>query len=287
MAGRRAFPVLLLGVAGIFLLQQGALGAPALPDLPIPSFQVGMMQAEGARDVVLSLQLLGLLTILTVAPAIILMLTSFTRIVVVLGFVRNALALQQTPPNQVIVALALFLTFFVMTPVLTDIYDNALQPYLNEQISTAEAWEKTVTPVRNFILQHTRDKELSLMVTMAGMERPRNASEVAHAGAYSSLRAERAENGLPDGYRYLRTFYRGGYDRGEHSYGHGNDHASSHDDIPSLQSIAFRYGGRMEPGHFQSRRKFFVLNPFLQEIVERELFFISEVLPWKFSAYSM
>ncbi len=178
MAGRRAFPVLLLGVAGIFLLQQGALGAPALPDLPIPSFQVGMMQAEGPRDVVLSLQLLGLLTILTVAPAIILMLTSFTRIVVVLGFVRNALALQQTPPNQVIVALALFLTFFVMTPVLTDIYDNALQPYLNEQISTAEAWEKTVTPVRNFILQHTRDKELSLMVTMAGMERPRNASEV-------------------------------------------------------------------------------------------------------------
>jgi len=165
-------------IAILFFSQHGALGAPSLPDMPIPSFQMGLMQAEGPRDVVLSLQLLALLTILTVAPAILLMLTSFTRIIIVLSFVRNALALQQTPPNQVLVALALFLTFFVMTPVLTTIYDEALQPYLNEQIGAAEAWEKSVTPIRNFVLQHTRDKELSLMVTMSGRERPRNEADV-------------------------------------------------------------------------------------------------------------
>ncbi len=178
MARGRIFFVLFLGIAGIFFMQSHAYCAPSLPELPLPSLQMGLMQAEGPRDVVLSLQILALLTILTMAPAILLMLTSFTRIVVVLGFVRNALALQQTPPNQVVVALALFLTFFVMTPVWSDIYDNALAPYLGEQITAAEAWENTVEPVRAFMLRHTRDKELSLMVTMSGMERPQNASEV-------------------------------------------------------------------------------------------------------------
>ncbi len=176
--GRKIFSLFILGIGAMLFLQATAGAAPALPEIPLPSLQVGLMQAEGPRDVVLALQILALLTILTVAPAILLMLTSFTRILVVLGFVRNALALQQTPPNQVVVALALFLTFFVMTPVWTQIYDEALGPYLSEQIGTAEAWEKTVEPVRTFMLRHTRDKELSLMVTMSGMERPQNASEV-------------------------------------------------------------------------------------------------------------
>jgi flagellar biosynthetic protein FliP len=175
---RKILPLLIFGVGLVLFEQYPLWAAPTLPDIPLPSLQVGLMQAEGPRDVVLSLQILAMLTILTVAPAILLMLTGFTRIVIVLGFVRNALALQQTPPNQVVVALALFLTFFVMTPVWSQIYDDALGPYLSEQIGAAEAWEKTVEPVRAFMLRHTRDKELSLMVTMSGMERPQNASEV-------------------------------------------------------------------------------------------------------------
>ena len=173
--------IIFLTILGIVLILSGqslVFAAPTLPEVPLPSLQVGLLQAEGPRDVVLSLQILAMLTILTVAPAILLMLTGFTRIVIVLGFVRNALALQQTPPNQVVVALALFLTFFVMTPVWSQIYDDALGPYLSEQIGAAEAWEKTVEPVRAFMLRHTRDKELSLMVTMSGLERPQNASEV-------------------------------------------------------------------------------------------------------------
>ncbi len=175
---RKIIFLVILGIGLILSVQPPASAAPTLPEIPLPSLQVGLLQAEGPRDVVLSLQILAMLTILTVAPAILLMLTGFTRIVIVLGFVRNALALQQTPPNQVVVALALFLTFFVMTPVWSQIYDEALGPYLSEQIGAAEAWEKTVEPVRAFMLRHTRDKELSLMVTMSGLERPQNASEV-------------------------------------------------------------------------------------------------------------
>ena len=176
--GRKSISLLILGIGLILFVQHPVFADPSLPEVPLPSLQVGLLQAEGPRDVVLSLQILAMLTVLTVAPAILLMLTGFTRIVIVLGFVRNALALQQTPPNQVVVALALFLTFFVMTPVWSQIYDDALGPYLSEQIGAAEAWEKTVEPVRSFMLRHTRDKELSLMVTMSGLERPQNASEV-------------------------------------------------------------------------------------------------------------
>ncbi len=162
----------------LVLFSGQAWGAPVPPDFPLPSLQVGLSQAEGPRDVVLSLQILALLTILTMAPAILLMLTSFTRIVVVLSFVRNALGLQQTPPNQVLITLSLFLTFFVMTPVWSTVYNDALHPYINEKIGAPEAMEKAIKPIRAFILRHTRDKELSLMVTMSGAERPKNEGDV-------------------------------------------------------------------------------------------------------------
>jgi len=125
-----------------------------------------------------SLQLLLLMTVLSLAPAILMMMTSFTRIIIVLSFVRNALGTQQLPPNQVMVGLALFLTFFVMTPTWTQINTNAIQPYMQNQITQAEALAKAEEPLRNFMFRQTREKDLELFVGLSKMERPKTYRDV-------------------------------------------------------------------------------------------------------------
>lgn len=152
--------------------------APTQPTLPIPALNLGVGTATGPQDVVLSLQIVALITVLSMAPAILLMLTSFTRILVVLGFIRSALGLQQTPPNQVITSLALFLTFFTMTPIWNQIYNQALAPYLQGGIPAETAWERTVQPLRTFMFKQTREKELSLMIRLSKEERPQNQNDV-------------------------------------------------------------------------------------------------------------
>ncbi|MDR1916551.1 MAG: flagellar type III secretion system pore protein FliP [Synergistaceae bacterium] len=151
---------------------------PNLPTLPIPAINMAVGSAQNAQDVVQTLQIVALITVLSMAPAILLMLTSFTRILVVMGFVRSAIGLQQTPPNQVLTSLALFLTIFTMTPVWTQIYDQALVPYMQGSIQTPAAWERTVEPVREFMFRQTRERELSLMVRLSGDPQPANQSEV-------------------------------------------------------------------------------------------------------------
>jgi flagellar biosynthetic protein FliP len=112
------------------------------------------------------------LTVLTLAPAILLMLTSFTRIIVVLGFIQRAIGLQLSPPQQTIVSLALFLTLFTMYPTWNRIYESGLAPYLAREIDSSQAWTETVTPLREFMFRYTRQEELSLMISMANLERP-------------------------------------------------------------------------------------------------------------------
>lgn len=107
-------------------------------------------------------QMLGLLTVLSLAPSILIMMTSFTRIVVVLSFLRTAMGVQQTPPNSVMISLAMFLTFFIMAPTFQSAYDTALKPLLNQQIEEVEAFERGVEPFKAFMLQHTRPKDLEL-----------------------------------------------------------------------------------------------------------------------------
>ena len=109
--------------------------------MPIPKINFDVAEAKGPKEVALSLQVLFLLTILTLAPAIAMCMTSFTRVVIVLDFVRRALSLQQMPPNQVIVGLSLFVTFFIMAPTLTEMNDKALQPYHNGQISNQQFYQ--------------------------------------------------------------------------------------------------------------------------------------------------
>lgn len=125
-----------------------------------------------------SVVIILLLSLLAVAPALIIMLTSFTRIVVVLSLVRNAIGVQTVPPNQVIVGLALFLSLFVMAPTLTEINDDALQPLLAGDIETGEAWDEAVGPIREWMFSQARSEEIALFVRAAGDERPAGPEDV-------------------------------------------------------------------------------------------------------------
>src|SRR5690606_37217945 len=116
------------------------------------------------EDVVPAMKIIGLLTLLAVAPAILLMTTSFTRILIVLSFVRQALGTQTMPPNQVLVGLSLFLTLFTMTPVLDHINENAFTPYVEKKISQAEALENAISPMRRFMMAQTREEDLGIFM---------------------------------------------------------------------------------------------------------------------------
>jgi len=146
--------------------------------MPIPKIAFDIEEAAGPKDVALSLQILFLLTILTLAPSIVLMTTAFTRVVIVLDFVKRALSLQQMPPNQVIVGLALFLTVFIMAPTFSEINDTALQPYLKGKISNEKFFTRGMAPLRTFMFKQTREKDIALFLRLGKIENPKNRKEV-------------------------------------------------------------------------------------------------------------
>lgn len=127
---------------------------------------------------VTGIKIMILLTILSFAPAILLTMTCFTRIIIVLHFIRTALGTQQTPPNKVLIGLALFLTFFIMSPVITDINDNAIKPYMDNEITEDEAMEKAIDPIRDYMLNYTRDKDLALFIDIANIETVNNIDDI-------------------------------------------------------------------------------------------------------------
>jgi flagellar biosynthetic protein FliP len=127
-----------------------------------------MDDVEDPGKVSSALQILFLLTILTLAPSILILTTSFARIIIVLSFLRQAMGTQQTPPTQILVGLGLFLTLFVMGPTWTEINDKALQPFLNEEISQTDALKKAEMPLKEFMLRQTREKDLSLFIEISG-----------------------------------------------------------------------------------------------------------------------
>ncbi|HEX7058034.1 MAG TPA: flagellar type III secretion system pore protein FliP [Bacilli bacterium] len=145
---------------------------PAIPGIPLP-------MNDNPADVGNTISIILLLTILSIAPSILVLMTSFTRIVIVLGFVRTALGTQQMPPNQVIVGLALFLTFFIMAPTISEINQTALQPYLNHQItSQTEALQKASLPLKKFMYRQTREKDLLLFLQYAKAEKPKTYEDI-------------------------------------------------------------------------------------------------------------
>ena len=144
----------------------------------IPSVNVEVGTAENPEEVAATLQVVAILTLATIAPGILMMTTSFVRIVVIIGFLRNALATQNVPPNQVIVSLALFLTFYIMAPYWSQANDNGLQPYLAGQISQEEAITNVLEPMREFMFRQTRESDLALFVNLSEAERPNSQEDV-------------------------------------------------------------------------------------------------------------
>ena len=146
--------------------------------IPLPSIQVGFEDADDPGNVSSALQILVLLTVLTLAPAILIMTTSFSRIIIVLSFLRQAMGTQQTPPTQILIGLALFLTMFVMGPVWKEINDGALKPYMQEELNQFEALKLAEIPIKKFMLNHIREKDLSLFVNLSDNKNPKNMEDI-------------------------------------------------------------------------------------------------------------
>lgn len=152
-----------------------AIAAPL--QLPGVNLQIGGT-SDSPQNLSNVLQLVILLTVLSLAPAILILMTSFVRIVIVLGFIRSSLATQQMPPNQVLIGLALFLTFFVMAPTLQQVNSQALQPYLKGDINQEVAYQRGIKPMRDFMFKQVREKDLALFVKLSHLKRPRNFSDI-------------------------------------------------------------------------------------------------------------
>jgi len=145
---RRRFHVLLI----LLLSFSTGLGQ----EIPLPKITIGVSPVEQPSDLVITLEILLLLTVLTLAPSILLLFTSFTRIVIVFSFLRNGLGTRQAPPNQVLIGLALFLTFLIMQPVWTQIYEDAIKPYMAGEIGYQEMFQRVYSPVKNFMISELK-----------------------------------------------------------------------------------------------------------------------------------
>ncbi len=171
----RVILALAFAIAAIVIpIAAGAAEPFNLPNINL-TLTGGTTQPERVSSLI---QLVILLTVLTLAPAILLMVTSFTRIIIVLSLLRHALGTQQMPPNQVIIGLALFLTFFIMSPVIHRVNTEALKPYYAENISGEIAIEKGIAPIKEFMLKQVREKDLALFVKIAKEERPSKPEDV-------------------------------------------------------------------------------------------------------------
>ena len=171
---RRQLIVLFFSMAVCLILVENAMAA----DFILPSFRFGIEKGGDPGDVSVLLQIVFLLTVLTLAPAILILTTSFTRLAVVFSFLRQAVGTQQTPSNQIIAGLALFLTFFIMMPIWQKINNNALQPYLHEEISQEIALKAAINPIRNFMFKQTREKDLGLFIKMAKINKPKSKEDI-------------------------------------------------------------------------------------------------------------
>jgi len=164
------FALLVLFVAGVADAQDKV--------VPLPKISVEVGKSTKPEDVSVTLQILFLMTILSLAPAILILTTAFTRIVVVLHFLRQAMGTQQVPPAQVLIGLAMFLTFFVMAPTWSRVNQEAIQPYMNNTITLEQAYDRGVVPMREFMLRQTREEDLALFVRLASVDKPQSREDV-------------------------------------------------------------------------------------------------------------
>ncbi|MCL2184278.1 MAG: flagellar type III secretion system pore protein FliP [Treponema sp.] len=160
---------------------QGTMNIPSPPPPPaIPFIDLSVRNPQGGQEVAFSLQILLLLTILSLAPSIIILMTSFLRVAIVLDFIKRALSLQQVPPNQVLMGIALFLTVFIMWPTFSDIYNNSIQPLSAGELSVQNAYREAEAPLRRFMFSqmNNRTENIQLFMAMRGLDRPTTLADV-------------------------------------------------------------------------------------------------------------
>jgi len=163
----------------IFLVLLSSIKSPVYSQsVPIPKINITIGAAEEPAELSVTLKILFLITILSIAPTILIMLTSFTRMIVVFSFLRHAMGTQQMPPNQVVVSLALFLTFFIMMPVWNEINQNALKPFMAKEVSYEVALDKAAQPIKEFMLKQAREKDIALLMKISKIKKPRVASDI-------------------------------------------------------------------------------------------------------------
>lgn len=173
---RRTF--LLSGWLSVLFLLCLATFAGAAQEVTIPTLQIGVGGTNDPGQVSIAIQILLLLTVLALAPSILILMTSFTRLVIVFHFLRQAVGTQTMPPNQVLVGLSLFLTFFIMYPVFNRINQDAFQPYVAQKISQEEAFTRALAPLRQFMFKQTHEDDLAMFIAMAKVERPKTFADI-------------------------------------------------------------------------------------------------------------
>jgi flagellar biosynthetic protein FliP len=177
MKRSRIIAVVVTLVAAALVLAIPTIGHAQTPTFSVPNIP-GVTNAKGPQQVALTMQILLLMTVLSVAPAILVMMTAFTRIVIVLSFVRSALGTQSIPPNQVMLGLALFLTFFIMAPTFKQVDDNAIQPYMTGKIQIGAAFDAAEGPLSRFMIKQTYKDDLNLFLRLSNTPRPQTLDQL-------------------------------------------------------------------------------------------------------------
>lgn len=178
-----------------------AYGAPEDEDSgSIPNIGITIDGADEPEEVASTVRVILLLTVLSLAPSILIMMTCFTRIIIVLSFTRSAMGTQQMPPNQVLIRLALFLTFFIMSPVISDINTTAYQPLINGEITEEQAFERGMEPIREFMLKQTYKKDMNLFLSLSNDSRPENPEDIPNTALISAFITSEIKRGFQMGF---------------------------------------------------------------------------------------
>jgi flagellar biosynthetic protein FliP len=196
-----------MGIVLLLVGLEAGIAEAAAPDAdPAPSFSISLDDATGPDQLSSTLQIVALITLVSVAPSILLMATCFTRILIVMSLVRQAVGIHSVPPNQVLVGLALFTTFYVMAPVGRQIHEEAILPYLEREIDDQTALERAAPPIRAFLLSHTSEDDLELFLTLADEEPPENYEDVGFATLLPSFMVSELRTAFEIGFTVFLPF---------------------------------------------------------------------------------
>lgn len=171
--------LIILLVYSIFFITSEFTAQQTAPTVPFPKINLDVGTATKGEDVSVTLQILLLMTVLSLAPSIIIMTTAYLRIIIVFHFLKSALGTQQMPPGQLLAGVALFITFFIMAPTWNQVHDIAIKPLMDNQITVQEAYDKGIEPIRDFMFKNTRDEDLELFIGLSNSPKPENRNDIA------------------------------------------------------------------------------------------------------------